>query len=285
MKRLYQRRSSSVKSCANGLLVDTGCVYKVLKMPKKRAKRGEITEFSRHSRKRLQNALLTLFPPKGWVRFGLCVTVPGQCDNWQEDWLKAVDRFWKNLERNGTFNYSGIYRVELQQRGMPHMHLVMFASTDKVLFAAAVASAAWRKALEAWTIEDKSIANNWREGITARWDEITHANSFRYLYDHQSKKKQAQLGYKGKQWGIFGRKWLSNDFDRVPLTENQEERLYKLLRRWSKTFYKGDNKGRLTRIVRGSCSYSVPLTEEQRGRILAFVTKEQKARRTECRTE
>lgn len=249
-------------------------------MPKKRAKRGEITEFSRHSRKRLQNALLTLFPPKGWVRFGLCVTVPAQCEEWQEEWLRAVKRFWVNLERNEMLNFAGIYRVELQTRGMPHMHLVMFASTDKVRLAAALASAAWCKALEAWEIDGKSIVNNWREGITTRWDEITHANSFRYLYDHQSKKKQAQLGYKGKQWGIFGRKWLSNEFDRVPLTEYQEERLYTLLRRWSKTFYNADNKGRLTRICRGSCSYAVPLTEEVRERILTFIAKTTEPKRT-----
>jgi hypothetical protein len=183
MKRLYQRRSSSVKSCANGLLIDTGCVYKVLKVNKrKKIKRGEITEFTRHSRKRLQNALLTLSPPKGWSRFGLCITVPCQCDDWQEEWLKAIKRFWMFLQREKQCNFSAVYRVELQERGMPHMHLVMFTDASHWGVGAVLASIAWKSALESWICEGKSVSDRWVEGVTARYQSITKSNSFRYLY-------------------------------------------------------------------------------------------------------
>ena len=184
MKRVYHRRTPSVKSCANGLFVDTGSITQVMNHSPKRAKRGEITQFSRHARKRLQNALLTLYPPRGWVRFGLCVTVPAQCDDWQDEWLKTVKRFWDYLSRSPV-NFAGIYRVELQTRGMPHMHLVMFSDAEHWQLGACYASTAWRESLEALKVDGKSVANGWVNGITAQWQEITYANSFRYLYDHE----------------------------------------------------------------------------------------------------
>lgn len=268
MKRLYHRRSPSVKSCANGLLVDTGSIPHVIKHSLNRAKRGEITQFSRHARKRLQNALLTLHPPKGWVRFGICVTVPAQSDDWQEEWLSCVQRYWIILSRHPAANFSGIYRVELQQRGMPHMHIVMFSDAENWELAAMYSSSAWRQALKSWKVDGKSVADCFIFGVTVKCQEITYANSFRYLYDHESKQKQAQLGYKGKQWGIFARKWLSGEIERVDLTEQQRIALYRILRRWSAKFYKGKNKGRLTRIRSESASYNVPLTEELKLRLL-----------------
>ena len=243
----------------------------VMKKTKVRAKRGEIVEFSRHARKRLQNALLMLNPPSGWVRFGLCVTVPAQCDDWQDDWLKTVKRFWDYLSRN-IVDFAGIYRVELQQRGMPHMHIVMFSSASHWQLAAGLAMEAWRNSLDGWKIDGKRVSDGWINGVTAQPQEITYANSFRYLYDHESKQKQAQLGYKGKQWGVFARKWLSSDIERVDLTEAQRIALYRILRKWSKKFYKGKNRGRLTRIRPESASYNVPLSEELKLRLLAHLS-------------
>jgi hypothetical protein len=57
---------------------------------------------------------------------------------------------------------------------------------------------------------------------------------FRYLADHASKHKQAQLGYKGKQWGILGRSNLAErEAFHMPAfeTPKHEAVFYRLLRK------------------------------------------------------
>ena len=60
----------------------------------------------------------------------------------------------------------------------------------------------WRAAVK--DLHHGSFSGFIKRGVKV--DAIRDAGAmFRYLADHASKHKQAQLGYKGKQWGIIGR--------------------------------------------------------------------------------
>lgn len=267
MRKVYQRRTPSVKSCVNGLLVDTGCVYRVPD-GSKRAKRGEVVNFSRASRRRLQNALLALAPPPGWVRYGICLTVPGYAENWGDDWRAVINRFKTNLTR-GLFLHCGTYRVELQKRKMPHIHAVMFTNAPNWECGAMEVSAAWEKALDGWNLQDRKP---FKIGVAVYFEPLTRSASLRYLYDHTSKQKQEQLGYVGRQWGYIGRKWLWDTSEVVDLTEWQMVVLERVLRRWSRRWYKGRYKGRLARCKSGTASYTVPMTTDLRVRVIEWVS-------------
>ena len=267
VKLSYHMRKARVKSVPNGLILDTGISCTMPKSKPKGGIRGKVTTFSRASRQRLQHALLSYDAPQGWKRYGLCLTVPCQCDNWQEDWLATVER-WRTLLTRGTFKHSAIYRVELQQRGMPHLHLVMFSDASQWEFAAFEAALKWQEALKGWLFEGEPLSNRFIHGITAKWQEVTRETSMRYLFDHTSKGKQAQLGYQGRQWGFFGKKWLSKHWEGVPLEERQIIALCRVLRKWSRKWYHGSNRGRLTRCRMNSATYAVPLVPELKQRLL-----------------
>lgn len=265
MDELYQRRLPTVKSCPNGLIIDTGCT--VIRKGQKLPPRGEIQGFSWSSRKRLQEALLTTDFPEGWTRYGLCLTVPGQCDDWMEDWLATFER-WRTRLSRGNFLHSGVWRVELQTRGMPHIHAVMGTNATPWTAGAFEAVIAWQDALSGWVIDGKPLSDSFRWDITCKFELITRADSFRYLYQHTSKQKQAQLGYKGKQWGYLARKWLVKRAETVDLGEYQQTALQRVIRRWSRRWYGGKFKGRLTRCKKGSASFLVPMTAELKYRLL-----------------
>lgn len=265
MRKVYQRRTPSVKSCVNGLLVDTGCVFRMPDIVK--PTRGEVKDFSRASRRRLQNSLLTLSAPPGWTRYGICLTVPGFAVDWEEEWRAVIKRFKTNLTR-GLFLHCGTYRIELQKRKMPHIHAVMYTNAPQWQAGAMEVSTAWEKALEGWELQDRKP---FKIGVAVYFEPLTRAASLRYLYDHTSKSKQDQLGYVGRQWGYFGRKYLSETSESVELTEAQRMALYRLLRRWSRRWYKGNNKGRLTRCKDGTASYTVPMTEDLKARVIDWV--------------
>lgn len=269
MSELYHRREPLVKNCCNGLIIDTGSFFR--KMEKKRPSRGNIKGFSASSRRRLKTALISYDAPQGWHRYGICFTVPGQVDNWMDDWLATVERFRTALTR-GMWNHAGIYRVELQTRGMPHIHAIMWTDAPTWEFGAIEISSMWQKSLKGWVIDGKSCFDRFLHGITVKWDEVTRDDSIRYLFDHTTKSKQAQLGYTGKQWGFWCRKHLAQTWEGVPLKENQIIVLTRVVRRWSKTFYKRKNKGRLTRCRMGTASYLVPLNSPLKRKLLEWIS-------------
>ena len=267
VKLSYHMRKARVKTVPNGLIIDTGIFCVMQSNKPKGGKRGKVNAFSRASRQRLQQALLIYDAPQGWRRYGLCLTVPTQCDNWQEYWLATVERF-RTLLTRGSFHHAAIYRVELQQRGMPHLHLVMFTDAPSWEFGAFEACTKWQEALKGWQVEGLSLDNRFIHGITAKAQEITRETSLRYLFEHTSKGKQAQLGYQGRQWGFFGKKWLSKHWEGVPLEERQIIALCRVMRKWSRKWYDGKNKGRLTRCRMNSATYAVPLVPELKQRLL-----------------
>lgn len=187
-------------------------------------KRGEIDGFSKASRRRMREAMLTRYI-EGAYLVGVTFTVPWKGSNFaplMDEFRECWNRFGVSFRR-ALPNSSMIFRVELQQRGAPHIHGLVWIAAQDVggvggapvvpLTPANVLALAYFQLREMWL---HSVPNLHRGSYRAferygvKVEMIADAGAmFRYLADHASKHKQAQLGYKGKQWGIIGDKNLS----------------------------------------------------------------------------
>lgn len=181
---------------------------RLLNQSKQSSKRGKISSFSLKSSARLRNVFLTHDIPDS-SKVGWTLTLPWQDDLFDgEDapgWelfralLNKVQIYYKrNAPRSGY-----IFRVELQQRGVPHLHAIEYCApgTEPTL------GKVWFKLVvdHLSTPTDRLDAfykyGVKRDGLQAK----DNTGYFRYLTDHASKHKQTQLGYKGRQWGIVNR--------------------------------------------------------------------------------
>ena len=171
--------------------------------------RGVIRGWSAASVRRLRETLFGYSVPDS-VAYGVTLTLPWsdefcRSDACQPEFLRFVKVFRQRFIR--TLPHSAlVYRVELQQRGAPHIHAVLWlASVDRSNALPSVDD----KLLEMW-ITSVSDLHGGRLDHFAKYgikvnpmDGINKQSLFRYLADHASKHKQAQLGWKGRQWGIF----------------------------------------------------------------------------------
>lgn len=187
----------------------------------KEVKRGEITGFTAAARRRMRRAMLTLWIPDAQL-VGITLTVPWKGETFDcEEFRECLHRFEVAFRRQ--YPHSGmIFRVELQKRGAPHVHALLY------LAVADTRTPAWHACAPhggaAWSaVAELELGAMWRAAVPdlhhgslaaferfgCKVEPIADAGAmFRYLADHASKHKQAQLGYKGKQWGIVGRKNL-----------------------------------------------------------------------------
>lgn len=186
----------------------------------KGGKRGYIEGWSKASRKRLREALLNLHGGTGTVAYSATFTVPGEPlepDQWRKLWNHAGVVFRRLGVRL-------VWRVELQERGQPHVHGIGYAEPS---FDLRTVAEAWHTVVESLGPSQKSGTLNGRAGTwfyqsrmhmpgafehaaLVEWDKGTATGKwFRYLADHASKSKQAQLGWKGRQWGIINRRAFS----------------------------------------------------------------------------
>lgn len=171
-------------------------------------KRGEITTLSRKSRQRLREFMLT-HHREGCDPFSITMTTHQVYS--PEQWESIVKRFRTSLARKFP-DWPACWRVELQTRQTPHLHTLFYAP----------------KELPAHVVRE-CIANLWLKA--SREDQDRHAQKhsvfcsegydggwIRYITLHSSKHKQEQLGWKGRQWGIWNAKaWQ----DVEPLTEGE----------------------------------------------------------------
>lgn len=204
----------------------------------KGGKRGKVRRWSAASRGRLRQFLLT---NSGRGRSeAVTLTVPGDvlpCSEWS--YLAAG--FWREAVR---LKIPCVWRVELQQRKQPHLHVITWGDGS-----GAALVALWRSRvalLPAVTYYDKNrhkITCS-RLGLAGAFDHcaevsICESNSsgwWRYLCDHTSKKKQVQLGWKGRQWGVVYRKGFDKILpDSVSLSLPQWLGFMRVLRRLTRS--------------------------------------------------
>lgn len=201
--------------------------------------RSKITGFTLAARRRMREALLAYSIPGGEC-FGLTLTVP-----WPDDWIqadenRACEEFRACFHRFGVAfrrkcsELGAIFRVELQQRKAPHIHAIIWAparpaprpSGAPVVPPGGDAAARWFGTLAAlWfasvpDLHGGSLPGFAHHGVKA--DPIPDEGAMlRYLCDHATKAKQAQLGYQGKQWGFINRDALTKQpGDSLPFPDN-----------------------------------------------------------------
>lgn len=253
--------------------------------------RGKISGFSSGSARRLREALFSKYVP-GSISFGATFTVPWKCSS-EEERKSVVLRFESTFNRwRKRFNYdfprsSIIYRVELQRRGAPHLHAVCYISGEDVKTSIeyrdirqAQVALSQCQLRDEWlfSFDNATTESEWRRANShsVKFDSLDTQNKgslFRYLADHTSKSKQAQLGWKGRQWGILGRNNLvsENLFDLPPFPDSHSQgvfwRMIKKLTRyrisdelrtkkWKRrppfgSVYKGGNRKRGVIFVKG----------------------------------
>lgn len=193
-------------------------------------KRGRIVGFSSSARRRLREVMLTSYCPTASNLVGITLTLPwvDYGSDVMEDFKAVNQRFQVYWLRRFGRSCAAVYRVELQVRGVPHLHLM--AWHDDISDLSAVYFDLWYKALLG-DLRGGLYGDFARFGVRVD-TAVNYDGVVRYLAEHTSKAKQAQLGYRGKQWGILGRHNLRRyDGLSLDLTEWEMVRLLRVLRK------------------------------------------------------
>lgn len=182
-------------------------------MPPSR-KRGDISVFSRGSARRLRECLAMASPrQEGLIPFGVCLTIPGAVlapSVAREIWHDFVVKVHDNLPA-----LPFVWRIELQRRKQPHWHLIAWAEPLKkpdgspLPFSEKIETLTniWHKAVlkRCSALSDRTFRGFILHGVQVRPLLGSSATGIvGYLCDHESKHKQEQLGWKGRQWGVVG---------------------------------------------------------------------------------
>jgi hypothetical protein len=201
-------------------------------------KRGVVSGWSKHSRIRLRNFLLTHSAPGDC--FAVTLTVPGDILD-SDSWFDLSKRFWSRVQKLG---YPSVWRIELQERKQPHLHVVTFGSGSGesmgVLWRLLVRDlppVSFRsKSHHVVTCSRMALDGAFEHCVIVEPCEGSAVNWWRYLCDHTSKRKQVQLGWKGRQWGVVHRKGFNSLVpDTVSLNLSQWFQFMRLLRRLTKS--------------------------------------------------
>lgn len=153
------------------------------------AERGVIAGFSDKAARRLKEFCVTQHAPN-LVPWSITLTVhksvsPGE-------WRAILGRFRHRVKDQG---WAGVWRVELQRRKVPHLHVVLWLWPGESV--GHVASQWLQSTGEIYDLAAVKHAVRGREIESHGW--------VVYMALHDGKKKEAQLGWQGKQWGVWNR--------------------------------------------------------------------------------
>lgn len=246
----HETRQASIQIHEHGVMT----IAPVVRVnPPKGGKRGVIKGWSQGSRRRLRKFMLTHSPNVDSWEMNVTLTVPGP--SLAVDDLKALWKwFSREAQKRG---WSAVWRLEIQKRGQAHWHLWMIAPKRSAAGSrvAAPSMLPEKSALEIdRSLVWMGVRNLWLEALNTLgpvehkthvsgapvhglWEGRGHLPgadyysvniSFeesgdghwrwrRYMQDHTSKAKQAQIadGF-GRHWGVIGRRgFVSSVPDRV----------------------------------------------------------------------
>lgn len=185
------------------------------------APRGNITRFTSHSSLRLRRALLdNTLSTRDYVNLGITLTLPWSVKadtdlvKMMDDYKIAFHRFQISFRRRFSTSAS-IYRHEIQKRGAPHSHIVLWLSRLDYNYIGrgraatsgefrAIVYGLWSRAVAGFSYDYSRLDHFARRGVLV--DRLSdNIAMYRYISDHASKKKVSQLGYQGKQWGFINK--------------------------------------------------------------------------------
>lgn len=235
--------------------------------------RGEIVGWSKNSRRRLRNWLL-VNQPVGGVCIAVTLTVPGVLIS-SDDWRKLMKLFTTKLVRAKV---GLVWRLELQKRGMPHLHCLAVPALPPVprghrrgargVVGVPLPSenlGAWLR----WTWFElintlpQSPGRVYIEGLgLVEFDSVSRSELFgakdyavklsedqgdrwyRYLCDHTTKSKQEQIStWQGfRHWGIIYRPAFFEvaPSEDVRLDRRQFQAVYRQFRKLSRRRIRDD---------------------------------------------
>ena len=236
--------------------------------------------------------LKAIFPSRDYFdNSGRCQLVDGYpSKRYLQQVQKAWDRFRFSV-RQLLPQIGFVWRIELQARRAPHWHILAFLPKNLPLpdlpefayfkpshwssLVGLICWLKWRDSLRFWPSETASGSRadvngaffeslgGFPGGACVRWQEVASFNAFRYISDHTSKHKQAQLGWRGRQWGYLNRRALAVEKgDLSVLTVEEMSRFLREVSRWNRRHYKGH--GRRWRIFSGESTIWFPPADAAR---------------------
>lgn len=174
--------------------------------------RGEITGLSLKAASRLRRYLMQFGRPDCQI-YKVSLTLPGAHD--AALWETMATRLRNCAVRAGV---SYVWRIELQERKVPHLHLVAWVPNG---------SKGYRIFTEKW-IEYLPSERQKMKGVSRHCVEVQKMKEgsvewYAYIVAHACKKKKAQLGWIGKQWGVVGRKFMQKKKgELIPFNSKQQ---------------------------------------------------------------
>lgn len=198
--------------------------------------RGTVNGFSAKSARRLREFLVLNEGRTGGEPWGITATVPGPVP--AEGEFRQMFHAW--CCRVNRLGAPICWRIELQQRGSPHVHGVGWGKSVGVWLA-------WHEVLAATGpvqgLDGKGRAVSaenrgmWPGALSyaARVDHLESGDPsgwFRYLVGHASKSKAVQLGWQGRQWGVLNRsQWRASKLSTWELNQGEVWRVNRTLRK------------------------------------------------------
>lgn len=204
-------------------------------------KRGRVSGFSRKSRKRLLDWLNQIDKASAAKGLFVTLTYPGEySDDWRA-WKRDLDTLTKRLRRKWN-RCSIVWRLEYQERGAPHFHLLVFG----------VDFIPHRWLAKAWyDVVGSGDYNHLKAGT-----EVRRVKSFKqvcyYAAKYISKVQDVQSRSDGRMWGIYGREYLPVLVVVFALSDKAYYQAKRYLRRWLR--------GKLKKRIRWSSARSQGLT-------------------------
>lgn len=239
------------------------------------AKRGKVTKFTKAARRRLAHALLSLDYDRG-LAYSVTLTIPG-CNASAAQVKKAFVSFSRTA---AAWDWSAIWRMELQRRGMIHYHLWLGIPHEnetidgRTLFSDVQAiRGLWGKACDTIGELRHDLTGSRQHisemiGFSEYGTHVTWSGSddkaefwFRYLASHAMKDGAQDATDHGRHWGIIGRKgFTSAKLREVILTEQEHAAICQ--------GYHDQNKGTfLQQFERWRAKLTDTLTPEQQARL------------------
>jgi hypothetical protein len=210
-------------------------------------KRGEITGLSSKAVTRMLTWLLENRGPDGADPYAVTLTTRGTYS--PAEWRSIIKRFRTTLRRKAP-QWAGLWRVELQRRQTPHLHCVIWSPASRI----EVYGALRRWWLEA--VGEAEDRHSWRYAVRVK--ECPPGKDRRgwaaYTALHGGKSKAEQLGWQGKQWGVWNADaWQS----REPLAVGEPSERWmvtfvRVLRGWDRAQRRGSQSEEVRRKAKRS---------------------------------